>query len=144
MGPEDCDPWNEIEPTEEEWDAYVNDRLNALPQPEGVHMPGLFNRNQETREGKYLVQRRDGTVPEWAWFVLGAADPAAPEALRAYAAHAERLHMDPVYVNDIRRMANEWEAAQLAGAIGTGDPDAGPHRTDDPAIIENMRKRPSA
>ena len=25
---------------------------------------------------KFLVQRRDGSVPEWPWLVMGAADPA--------------------------------------------------------------------
>lgn len=32
---------------------------------------GLWRNNPETPEGKYLVKRRDGTVPEWPSFVLG-------------------------------------------------------------------------
>lgn len=41
-------------------------------------MAGLFSNQPATKEGKYLVQRRDGTVPDWPWFVLGARDPIAP------------------------------------------------------------------
>lgn len=28
-------------------------------------MAGIWRNNPETREGKYLVQRRDGTIPDW-------------------------------------------------------------------------------
>lgn len=34
-------------------------------------MARLWRNNEGTREGKYLVQRRDGTVPEWPYFVMG-------------------------------------------------------------------------
>jgi hypothetical protein len=50
--------------------------------------------------GKYLVVRRDGSVPEWQWFVLGSRDPAAPDALRTYADRAAQLGMDPEYVGN--------------------------------------------
>ena len=33
---------------------------------------------------KYLVVRRDGTVPRWPWFVLGGRDQAARDAMRFY------------------------------------------------------------
>jgi hypothetical protein len=93
-------------------------------------MAGLWRNTEGTREGKYLVTRRDGTIPDWAWFVLGAADPYAPAGLRAYAAAAEQGGCDPQYVADVRAMADE---------VPTGDPDAGRHRPDDPATVEKMR-----
>jgi hypothetical protein len=102
-------------------------------------MAGLWRNTEGTREGKYLVTRRDGTIPDWAWFVLGAADPYAPAGLRAYAAAAEQGGCDPQYVADVRAMADEWEADLAAGLVPTGDPDAGRHRPDDPATVEKMR-----
>lgn len=81
---------------------------------------------------KFLVQRRDGTVPEWSWIVMGAADPAAPHALDAYAAAAATYGMDAEYCDQIRMLADrfrEWRKTNH-----TGDPDAGPHRTDDPDV----------
>lgn len=99
-------------------------------------MARLWRNTEGTREGKYLVQRRDGTVPEWPYFVIGAADPAAPAALLAYAEDAEREGMDPEYVADVRDLSivfEEWRAAN-----GGGDPDAPRHRTDDPATIARM------
>ena len=53
-------------------------------------MARLWRNTEGTREGKYLVQRRDGTIPEWPYFVIGAADPAAPKALQAYADACEK------------------------------------------------------
>jgi len=85
---------------------------------------------------KYLVLRRDNTVPEVEWFVLLAKDPAAPDSLRAYADKAEKLNMDPAYVQDIRDMADDWDIVREK--LGPGDPDAGPHRTDDPAVVDRM------
>lgn len=86
--------------------------------------------------------RRDGTVPEWPNFVIGAKDPAAPAALRAYADEAEKLGMNMKYVTDVRYMAVEWEGYRREN--GTGDPDRGRHRKDDPATIKEMRKGRSA
>lgn len=38
--------------------------------------------SQEPFPGKkFLVLRRDGTIPDWPWFVLGGEDPMAPGAL---------------------------------------------------------------
>ena len=101
-------------------------------------MAGLWKNNEGTREGKYLVKRRDGTIPQWPWFVLAASDPAAPRALRAYADEAERRGMDNQYVFDIRKAAYEFEAWHQANP--PGDPDAGKHRTDDPEIIAQMSR----
>jgi hypothetical protein len=91
------------------------------------------------RNGKYLVLRRDGTVPEWPNFVLGAKDPAAPVALRAYAEEARRLNMDYQYVSDLLRLADEFDAFRIEGPGKRGDPDAPLHRKDDPRIIEAMQ-----
>lgn len=118
----------------------------ALPDGEGL-LPtrktdmkpesGLWRKNPETPEGKYLVKRRDGTVVEWPNFVLGAKDPAAPAALRAYAHEAERQGMNAAFVQDVLIMAEEFEQYRLTH--GAGDPDRGRHREDDPVTIQEMR-----
>lgn len=99
-------------------------------------MAGLWRYGDKAPEGKYLVTRRDGTIPEWPYFVIGAKDPAAPASLRAYADEAERLQFDPQYVSDVRRMAAEFE--DFRWMQGAGDPDAPPHRKDDPATVARM------
>lgn len=93
---------------------------------------------KEYSEGKYLVVRRDGTIPEWPHFVIGASDPCAFDALMAYAKAAEREGFDPEYCESVRQLAMGF--AQWRDAWGgKADPDAGPHRTDDPGAIEAMR-----
>jgi hypothetical protein len=101
-------------------------------------MAGLWRKNPRTPGGKYLVKRRDGTIPEWAWFVLGAADEAAPAGLRGYADKCEELGLDPQYVADVREMADAWEHDLAAGKHKKGDPDAPRHRRDDPATVAEM------
>jgi hypothetical protein len=101
-------------------------------------MARLWRNNPETREGKYLVKRRDGTIPRWPHFVLGGCDPVSPIALRAYADAAEKLGFDPAYVADVRALAVEFE--EFREAYGDGDPDAPRHRVDDPATVAEMRK----
>jgi hypothetical protein len=91
--------------------------------------------------GKFLVVRRDGSVPKWPPFVLGARDPAAPYALRAYAAKCRALKWDEEYIASVLEEANAFEA--YAAKEGAGDPPASPHRTDDPAVLEAMRGNPS-
>ena len=107
-------------------------------------MTGLFRNTPGVKEGKYLVTRRDGTVPEWAWFVLGSADPASIAALRAYADKAEELGFDAIYVKDIRDLAGEWEADQSLNSAelrpGRQPPDGPRHRKDDPATVARMAK----
>lgn len=88
------------------------------------------------------MKRRDGSVVEWPSFVIGAKDPAAPAALRAYAKEAERLGFYAGYVADIYALANQFETYRIVH--GTGDPDRGRHRKDDPATIEEMRGGHSA
>ncbi len=93
---------------------------------------------EEFSEGKFLVVRRDGTIVEWPHFVLGGKDPCSPKALLAYAREAERVGYDLDYAKGV------IEVAKLLGEFrkehGDGDPDAGPHRTDDPRIIKAMRE----
>jgi hypothetical protein len=101
-------------------------------------MPGIWRNDPATPEGKYLVKRRDGTVPEWPWFVLGAADPAAVAALYAYAASARDLGMDPAYIRDVLALAAEFEDYQRTHPAG--DPDAPRHRKDDPTTVAEMAR----
>ncbi len=100
-------------------------------------MSGLWRYGDKAPEGKYLVTRRDGSVPEWPSMVFGAKDPAAPAALRAYADEGERLGYDPVFVADVRRLADEF--ADYCATHGQCDPDAPPHRNDDPETLAKMR-----
>lgn len=125
--------------------------LRALPQtPEPTEektmdkplLTGLWRNDPATPEGKYLVKRRDGTVVEWPNFVIGAKDPAAPAALRAYADAAERCGMSAGFIRDVRALAEEFE--QYRHTHGAGDPDRGRHREDDPATIAEMRHGHSA
>lgn len=103
---------------------------------------GLWRYNPETPEGKYLVTRRDGTIPEWPHFVLGAKDPATPGALRAYAYHA-RLHgMNHEYCEDVLRLADQFD--EYRRTHGAGDPDRARHRVDDPETVAKMRRGASA
>lgn len=98
----------------------------------------LWKNCPDTKGGKYLVVRRDGTVPTWPHFVLGARDPSTPVALRAYADSAQKLGYDPAFVTDIRVLAEEFEEYRKAN--GAGDPDAAPHRKDDPETIAKMQE----
>ena len=94
-------------------------------------------------EGKYLVVRRDGTIPSWPHFVLGGNDPNTPAALRSYADEAERNGLERDYVESIRELADDFEKRAKAIAageeLGKADPDAPPHRKDNPAIVALMR-----
>lgn len=92
--------------------------------------------------GKFLVVRRDGSIPNWTWFVLGAADPAAPMALRAYADECIRLGMDGDYAMDAVDEAAKWESERLtreARGEKKGDPDAPRHRPDNPDVLAMLR-----
>lgn len=108
-------------------------------------MAGLFRNDPTTRSGKFpVLLRRDGTVPEWEWFVLGSRDPAAITAIRHYADEAKSRGWDPQYATDLYALAERWLGLQsgerldrIAGIcrLKEADPDAGPHRTDDPAML---------
>lgn len=97
----------------------------------------VWAKTKEFSEGKFLVVRRDGSVPHWPHFVIGARDPAAPEALRGYADVCERLGFEAEYVASVRELADDFYNYRMAQ--GDGDPEAPPHRTDDPHVIDAMR-----
>jgi|SRR6266853_1491688 len=106
-------------------------------------LKGLFRDNPATPEGKYLVKRRDGSVVEWPSFVLSARDPAAPTALRAYArVGATEFGLNEDYCRAILLLADKFD--QYRAEHGSGDPDRGAHRVDDPATIVEMKKGRSA
>lgn len=99
-------------------------------------MAGLHRKEGKT---KYLVLRRDGTVPDWEWFVLGAKDPWAPAGMRAYAQAAEDGGADPQYVADVRAMASDFAVHRMNS--GNGDPDAPLHGTDNPWVAAVLAGR---
>ena len=106
-------------------------------------LEALVRDNPATPEGKYLVLRRDGTVPEWPSFVLGARDPHAPAALRAYADSIEKdADCHPAYAARLRRLADEFE--EYRRVHGNGDPTRGLHRKDNPLVLLLMQKGGSA
>lgn len=76
-------------------------------------------------------------MPEWPYFVLGARDPAAPHAIREYAYACRDRGMDEQYCHDLLNLAEEFAAFRRVH--GTGDPDAAPHREDDPEVIAKMQ-----
>lgn len=97
-------------------------------------------------EGKYLVVRRDGTIPAWPHFVIAAADPSAQAALSAYARDAASRGLDAEYVDSVQELAGDFgrysyrhQMQALEGKHKGADPDKGPHRIDNPAVIEMMR-----
>ena len=97
-------------------------------------MARLWKKNPSTPEGKYpIVLRRDGTPLTTPYLVITLTDPAAPGAFRGYADAAEFLGYDQTFVEDMRALAVEAEQLQAAGHIG--DPEAPPHRTDDPVVL---------
>jgi hypothetical protein len=95
----------------------------------------VWVKTETHKEGKYLVLRRDGTRPSWPHFVIGGDDPQSPAALRGYAAKAEENGLDAEYVQSVRELADEWE--KRTG--GKADPASGPHRVDNPFVIQMMR-----
>lgn len=105
-----------------------------------------------TPGGKFLVVRRDGTIPKWTWFVLGARDPFAYAALQAYAtavnvqachtkekAQANKLFD---YRDDIRQLAEDFRSEREK--TGNGDPEATPHRPENLAIKSLMLSKGEA
>lgn len=100
-------------------------------------MAKIWVKGEEAPEGKYLVVRRDGTIPDWGHFVLSYDDPATPVALNAYAHACEMLEMDPEYVASIRALVEELSQRPRSEK---SDPDSGPHRKDLPAVVRLMRR----
>ena len=102
----------------------------------------IWAKTKEFSEGKFLVVRRDGTVPHWPHFILGARDEYVPIALRAYASAIENdPDGDKDYAASIRELAGDFDSYRLVH--GDGDPFAPPHRRDDPTVIAAMRHQPS-
>ncbi len=97
----------------------------------------IWVKSDSHKEGKFLVVRRDGSVPHWPHFVLGARDPAAPYAIRSYAAECHRLGLDKEYVESLYALARDFEDYRFIH--GDGDADAPPHRFDDGNVILAMR-----
>jgi hypothetical protein len=98
----------------------------------------IYELTPEMRDGKYLVVRRDGTIPEWPHFVLSARDPAAPEALRTYAYRCSHLGMDRDYTDsawDLSRVFEDYHKQ-----YGSGDPAEAPNRIDNSLVISMMRR----
>lgn len=98
----------------------------------------IWAKTKDFSEGKFLVVRRDGTIPHWPHFVLGARDPAATAGLLAYAEKARELGFDPAYCDSVVELATGDFPKYLAHE-GAGDPEAPPHRADNPAVISAMR-----
>lgn len=108
-------------------------------------MSGLWRKNQATPEGKYpVVLRRDGSLPEWPYFVLGGRDFAAPEALDTYAKQCELIGCEAVYVADVRMEAVRWRKAQIAHGDdmvrSRAEAAKYPHRKDDPLTLQLARR----
>lgn len=96
----------------------------------------LWAHRNDIKGGKYLVLRRDNTVLSGPYFVLGPRDSAARWAMRAYSVAAWFHGMDWRFVKSC------WHHAGLMTTYrkshGDGDPDRGPHRKDDPAVVSRM------
>lgn len=99
----------------------------------------LWRYDPKTPEGKYpLVYQRDGSLLTSRYLVITLRDPCAPAAFLAYADAAERLGLDAAYVASMKALADE--AVEEARKVGLGDPDAPPHRVDDPATLAKARE----
>ena len=116
-------------------------------------LTGLFRDNLNTPEGKYLVKRRDGSVPGWPSFVLAGPDPVAEVAVRAYATEVARLlNEEPEqaaklgftreYVSRVFWWAEQYK--KYREEHGQSDPGMGQHRKDDSDTVAEMRKGMSA
>jgi hypothetical protein len=103
----------------------------------------IWAKTKEFSEGKFLVVRRDGSIPHWPHFVIGARDPAATAGLLAYADKAEELGYDPAYVASVRELATVDFPAYIARE-GAGDLEAPPHRRDNQLVLAAMRGHPSS
>lgn len=97
----------------------------------------IWSKTKDFAEGKFLVVRRDGTVPDWPHFVLGARDPAAPAALRAYAQEARAYAMDEDYCSSVEELAIDFRGYREEHR--DGNPDKPPHRKDLDPVIRMMR-----
>ena len=97
----------------------------------------VWTLTKEFSEGKFLVTRRDGTTPDWPHFVMGARDPAVPIALRSYSHVAAGLGFDSEYTDSVYGLSLFFE--DYRREHGAGDPEAPPHRVDEPMVLAMMR-----
>lgn len=102
----------------------------------------IWAKTKEFAEGKFLIVRRDGTIPHWPSFVLGARDPAATAGLLAYAEKARELGFDPEYCDSVVELATK-DFPEYLEKEGPGDPEAPPHRHDRLSVIDAMRRIPT-
>lgn len=105
--------------------------------PGRVNEMKIWAKTKDFFEGKFLVVRRDGSVPHWPHFVLGARDPLAARTLRAYASLAATEGLDLEYAKSIDELADDFD--RYRAEQGDGDPDAPPHREDNLRVIAAMR-----
>ena len=96
----------------------------------------IWTHRDDIEGGKFLVLRRDNTVFPGPHFVLGPRDPCAAIAMLAYAKAALSLRLNSEFVDSCFDHAEMMQKYRLQH--GEGDPDRGPHRKDDPAIIKRM------
>lgn len=98
---------------------------------------GLIFFDPSKQGGKYLVLRRDGTVLDGPYFVLGCRDKAAPAALREYVRIWERWgSVGTQYNIDVLQIAGMMERARAK--LGTDAPANRGERVDNPRVIEQM------
>lgn len=97
----------------------------------------IWSKTKDYSEGKFLVVRRDGSIPHWPHFVLGARDPASIAALLAYAQAARDYEYDEEYCKSVEELADTFK--DYRETHGTGNPPAGPHRRDNQKVISAMR-----
>lgn len=108
----------------------VDYKLEPIEPEKKEDLKGLFRDDPKTRGGKYLVLRRDNTVPSWAWFVCGARDPMAAWALWFYSWVGIFFTRNWDYLRGVNRLS--WDFYRERKTLGCGDPEKGPHRKDDP------------
>lgn len=100
----------------------------------------IWQKDEKIVGEKYLIIRRDGSVPVWPHFVLGARDLHAERALRHYAYSVLETGGDKEYAASLHALADDFRAYRTAH--GHGDPFAPPHRKDDPRVLLAMRGTP--
>lgn len=72
-------------------------------------------------EGKYLVIRRDGSIPSWPCFVLGGRDPYVPAALEAYAKAVRDTGGNEEYAQLVEQRATDFRL--YAQSVGYSRPE---------------------
>lgn len=97
----------------------------------------IWAKTDEFSEGKFLVVRRDGSVPHWPHFVLGARDLVVYDTMKFYAKAARAAGYETEYCDSIEELASDF--FHYRQKHGDGDPEAPPHRKDDPVVIAAMR-----